>query len=116
MFHYIHDSWNTTTPTTLWSNATLPSIFQRQYNFVGPATSSVAQLTYTASPTLVNEFVFSYTADHIDLTNVGPFQRPPTMTMTGLFPDFGGKATDGTVTGNQAYGPGGGGIHRRPVR
>jgi hypothetical protein len=111
MFHYIHDSWNTTTPTTLWSNATLPSI---QTKFVGPTTSAVARLTYTASPTLVNEFVFSYTSDHIDLTNVGPFQRPPTMTMTGLFPDFGGKLPTVTVTGNQAYGPGGAGFTADP--
>ena len=103
MFHYIHDSWNTTTPTTLWSNATLPSI---QTKFVGPTTSAVARLTYTASPTLVNEFVFSYTADHIDLTNVGPFQRPAGMTMTGLFPDFGGKLPTVTVVGNAAYGAG----------
>lgn len=103
MFHYVHDSWNTTTPTTLWSNATLPSI---QTKFVGPTTSAVARLTYTASPTLVNEFVFSYTADHIDLTNVGPFQRPPSMTMTGLFPDFGGKLPTVSVSGNAAYGSG----------
>jgi hypothetical protein len=103
MFHYIHDSWNTTTPTTLWSNATLPSI---QTKFVGPTTSAVARLTYTASPTLVNEFVFSYTSDHIDLTNVGPFERPASMTMTGLFPDFGGKLPTVTVSGNQAYGAG----------
>jgi Carboxypeptidase regulatory-like domain/TonB-dependent Receptor Plug Domain len=103
MFHYIHDSWNTTTPTTLWSNATLPSI---QTKFVGPTTSAVARLTYTASPTLVNEFVFSYTADHIDLTNVGPFERPASMTMTGLFPEFGGKLPTVTVSGNQAYGAG----------
>jgi Carboxypeptidase regulatory-like domain len=111
MFHYIHDSWNTTTPTTLWSNATLPSI---QTKFVGPTTSAVARLTYTASPTLVNEFVFSYTADHIDLTNVGPFQRPASMTMTGLFPDFGGKLPTVTVSGNQAYGPGGAGFTADP--
>jgi hypothetical protein len=111
MFHYIHDSWNTTTPTTLWSNATLPSI---QTKFVGPTTSAVARLTYTASPTLVNEFVFSYTADHIDLTNVGPFQRPPSMTMTGLFPNFGGKLPTVTVVGNQAYGPGGSGFTADP--
>ncbi|HEY0704938.1 MAG TPA: carboxypeptidase regulatory-like domain-containing protein [Candidatus Acidoferrales bacterium] len=103
MFHYIHDSWSTTTPTTLWSNATLPSI---QTKFVGPTTSAVARLTYTASPTLVNEFVFSYTADHINLTNVGPFQLPSDSTMTGLFPDFGGKLPTVTVSGNQAYGAG----------
>jgi hypothetical protein len=103
MFHYVHDSWDTTTPTTLWSNATLPSI---QTKFVGPTTSAVARLTYTASPTLVNEFVFSYTSDHIFLTNIGPFQRPDSMTMTGLFPDFGGKLPTVSVSGNAAYGPG----------
>jgi Carboxypeptidase regulatory-like domain/TonB-dependent Receptor Plug Domain len=103
MFHYVHDSWNTTTPTTLWSNATLPSI---QTQFVGPTTSAVARLTYTASPTLVNEFVFSYTSDHIFLTNVGSFQRPDSMTMTGLFPDFGGKLPTVSVSGNAAYGTG----------
>jgi carboxypeptidase family protein len=103
MFHYVHDSWDTTTPTTLWSNATLPSI---QTKFVGPTTSAVARLTYTASPTLVNEFVMSYTSDHIFLTNVGPFQRPPSMTMTGLFPDFGGKLPTVSVSGNAAYGAG----------
>jgi len=103
MFHYIHDSWNTVTPTTLWSNATLPSI---QTKFVGPTTSAVARLIYTASPTLVNEFVFSYTSDHIFLTNVGPFQRPASMTMTGLFPDFGGKLPTVSVSGNAAYGSG----------
>ena len=73
-FHYIHDSWNTVTPTTLWSNATLPNI---QTNFVGPGTSAVARLTYTASPSLLNEFVFSYTADHIQLTNIGPSSVRP---------------------------------------
>ena len=103
MFHYIHDSWNTVTPTTLWSNATLPGI---QTKFVGPTTSAVARLVYTASPTLVNEFVFSYTSDHIFLTNVGPFERPDSMTMTGIFPDFGGKLPTVSVSGNQAYGQG----------
>ncbi len=100
-FHYIHDSWTTVTPTTLWSNATLPNI---QTNFVGPGTSAVARLTYTASPSLLNEFVFSYTADHIQLTNVGPFQRPPSMTMTSFFDNgFGGKLPAINITGNSAY-------------
>jgi Carboxypeptidase regulatory-like domain len=112
MFHYIHDSWETTTPTTLWSNATLPSI---QTKFVGPTTSAVARLTYTASPTLVNEFVFSYTSDHINLTNVGPFERPANMTMTGLFDNgFGGKLPTVSVVGNGAYGPGGAGFTADP--
>ncbi len=103
-FHYIHDSWNTVTPLTLWSNATVPNI---QTKFVGPTTSAVARLTYTASPTLVNEFVFSYTDDHIFLTNEGPFAKPSSMTMTGLFPDAPGFATKlpaVTLAGNAAYG------------
>ena len=100
-FHYIHDSWNTVSVPTLWSNATLPNI---QTNFVGPGTSAVARLTYTASPSLLNEFVFSYTADHITLTNIGPFQRPSTMTSTSFFDNgFGGKLPAVTVSGNNAY-------------
>ena len=100
-FRYIHDSWNTTTPTTLWSSATLPSI---QTKFVGPGTSAVARLTATASPTLMNEFVMSYTADHIFLTDQGPWQRPSSMTMTGLFNNgFGGKLPAVSLVGNAAY-------------
>jgi Carboxypeptidase regulatory-like domain/TonB-dependent Receptor Plug Domain len=100
-FHYIHDSWNTVVTPTLWSNATLPNI---QTNFVGPGTSAVARLTYTASPSLLNEFVFSYTADHITLTNIGPFQRPDSMTMTSFFDNgFGGKLPAVSIGGNNAY-------------
>ena len=66
MFRYAHDSWETVTATPLWTNgSSFPTI---QTNFVGPATSLVARLTATASPTLLNEFVFSYTTDHIVLT------------------------------------------------
>jgi hypothetical protein len=52
----------------------------------------VAHLTNNVSPTLLNEFTFSYTADHIFLTPSGVWQRPSSMTMTGLFNNgFGGK-------------------------
>jgi hypothetical protein len=106
MVRYIHDSWQTTTPTTLWScpnDCSFPTI---QTSFVGPGTSTVARLTTTVSPTLLNEFVFSYTGDHIFLKNTGPgaVPRPDSMTMTGIFPDFGGKIPGIEVTGNAAYG------------
>ena len=39
-----------------------------QTNFVGPGSSFVARLNANFSPTLLNEFVASYTADHIFLT------------------------------------------------
>jgi outer membrane receptor protein involved in Fe transport len=104
---YIHDSWSTVTATTLWGcpdGCNFPTI---QTNFVGPGTSTVVRLTSTLNPTLLNEFVASYTADHIFLNNTGPgaVARPTSMTMTGLFPNFGGKLPGFKVTGNStAYG------------
>jgi len=65
-FRYIHDSWSTVNPTPLWGNgASYPNV---QTNFTGPGTSFVARLNATITPTLLNEFVASYTADHIFLT------------------------------------------------
>src|ERR1700682_5818084 len=82
-FRYIHDSWNQLYPTPLWTNGTsFPTI---QTNFGGPGVSMVARLTATLSPTLLNEFVASYTTDHITLIPVGAWQRPASMTF-GLFP------------------------------
>jgi carboxypeptidase family protein len=104
---YIHDSWSTVTATTLWGcpdGCNFPTI---QTNFVGPGTSTVVRLTSNLNPTLLNEFVASYTADHIFLNNTGPgaVARPASMTMTGLFPNFGGKLPGFKVTGNStAYG------------
>ena len=105
-FRYIHDSWNTVTPTTLWAcpdGCSFPTI---QTNFVGPGTSALARLTANINPTLLNEFVFSYTTDHITLTNVGPgaVPRPASMTMTGLFPNFGNKLPGIELTSNSVYG------------
>jgi hypothetical protein len=106
---YIHDSWDTVTATTLWGcpdGCSFPTI---QTGFVGPGTSTVVRLTSTLTPTLLNEFVASYTADHITLSNSGPgaVARPASMTMTGLFSDFGNKLPGFSVTGNStAYGGG----------
>jgi hypothetical protein len=98
MFRYAHDSWDTVTPTPLWSDGTsFPTI---QTSFVGPATSLVARLTATASPTLLNEFVFSYTTDHIVLTNTGQpdpnaWKRPANLAISSLFPGAGNGALPG---------------------
>lgn len=83
-FRYIHDSWDTISPTPLWTNAgSFPTI---QTNFKGPGVSLVTRLTSTFSPTLLNEFVFSYTTDHIVLNNTGAWQRPSGTTFGTLFP------------------------------
>jgi hypothetical protein len=85
---YIHDSWNQVYPTPLWTNATTyPSI---QTAFGQPSTSLVARLTATVTPTLLNEFVASYSTNHITTHNIGPWQRPAGYNI-GLFPNNGGR-------------------------
>jgi hypothetical protein len=75
----IHDAWDTTVPTPQWGliQNSFPTI---QNRFLGPGTSAVARVTYTASPTLLNEFVFGYADSHITLMDMnGPgaqWQRP----------------------------------------
>ena len=82
-FRFIHDSWDTVTATPLWTNASnFPTVGT---NFKGPGVGLVTRLTATVTPTLLNEFVFSYTADHIVLNNTGNWKRPSGMTMPGLF-------------------------------
>src|SRR5262249_52479890 len=52
-FHYIHDSWDTTTPVPQWGYLvnSFPTV---QNRFVGPGTSLVARFTHTITPSLLN--------------------------------------------------------------
>ncbi len=109
-FRYIHDSWKTVVPNPLWGNGT--SQFQDiQTNFVGPGSSFVARLNANISPTLLNEFVASYTADHIFLTAINNPALPSPFGMGSLFtsqnPLFGGKLPSIELKSNIAYGGGG---------
>src|SRR5438309_6696781 len=109
-FRYIHDSWSTVVPNPLWGNGT--SQFQSiQTNFVGPGSSFVARLNANISPTLLNEFVASYTADHIFLTALNNPALPSPFPMGTLFPNqsppFGGKLPSIELKSNAAYGGGG---------
>jgi hypothetical protein len=92
-FRYIHDSWNSVTPNPLWTNGgSYPTI---QDAFIQPSTSMVARLTTVASPTLLNEFVASYSVNHISFQNLGAWQRPPGYNI-GLFQNgFGGGKLPG---------------------
>jgi hypothetical protein len=102
-FRYIHDSWDTVNPTPLWTNiGSFPTI---QTNFKGPGVSLVARLTATISPTLLNEFVASYTADHITLINTGAWQRPAGSSYGTLFPGTTTNIIPGiNLTSRVAYG------------
>lgn len=106
MVHYIHDTWNNVQPTTLWSTGNFPTI---NTDFGGPGTSFVTQLTSSVSPTLLNEFIFGYSADHIILSNVGAWKIPSGFSMPGLFNNgFGGKLPGiGGICCNTELGSGG---------
>ena len=112
-FRYIHDSWQTVVPDALWgnnANGNLPSFQNVSTGFVGPGTSFVARLNANITPTLLNEFVASYTADHIFLTPGGTVSPSGAFPMGTLFPGqakpFGGLLPAVTLTSNAAYGGG----------
>ena len=92
-FRFIHDSWEQITPSPLWTNGnSYPTITD---TFIGPGVGLVTRITATASPTLLNEFVFSYTTDHISFKNNGAWQRPSGYNI-GLFQNgFGGGKLPG---------------------
>ena len=102
-FRYIHDSWSTVVPNPLWGNGT--SDFENiQTNFVGPGTSFVARLNANITPTLLNEFVASYTADHISLTALNNPPLPSGFAMGSIFNNgFGGVLPSIDLSGNTAY-------------
>ncbi|MGA2857971.1 MAG: carboxypeptidase regulatory-like domain-containing protein [Candidatus Sulfotelmatobacter sp.] len=104
-FRAIHDSWNTVNPTVSWGSESFPTIGT---NFIGPGVEMVARLTATVTPTLLNEFVASYTTDHIKQINTNPsvWTRTSSFNMPGLFPNYGGKLPDFCLSTSGAYGGG----------
>ncbi|PYU12530.1 MAG: hypothetical protein DMG37_13100, partial [Acidobacteria bacterium] len=104
-FRYIHDSWQTQTENPLWGNGT--SFEDVNTEFVGPGTSFVARLNANISPTLLNEFVASYTADHIFLTALHNPPLPSPFPMGVLFNNGqGGKLPAISLGNNLSYGGG----------
>ena len=89
------------TDVPLWTNAgSFPTI---QTAFKGPGVSLVARLNATFSPTLLNEFVASYTTDHIVLNNVGNWQRPTGFVVPDIFPGNGDGILPGINLVGDAY-------------
>ncbi len=106
-FRYIHDSWTTLEPGPIWDIGNFPT---SQTFFTGPGISLVARLTSTISPTLLNEFVASYTTDHISFKSEGYWQlsQAPGFTMGYLYNNgAGGKLPEMNVgAGVNVYGGG----------
>jgi hypothetical protein len=113
-FRYIHDSWNAFQSTPIWTDSAFPTV---QTNFNGPAVSMVARMTANLSPTLLNEFVASYTTDHISFVSTGTpdpnaWKRPASLPMGAIFNNgFGGKLPAITLSGGNAYN---GGFYQDP--
>ncbi len=102
---YIHDSWNTIEAGPIWDSGLVPD---NPNGFNGPGVSMVARLTSTISPTLLNEFVASYTTDHISFNSVGYWQLPSAFPMGYLYSNgAGGKLPAINIgDGGGAYGGG----------
>ncbi|MGP0020888.1 MAG: carboxypeptidase regulatory-like domain-containing protein [Candidatus Sulfotelmatobacter sp.] len=101
-FRFIHDSWQQFYPVSPWSGSSVPTIGG---TIIGPGVSIVANLTANTSPTLLNEFVFSYTTDHLSLLQgSNAWQRPSSMTMAGIFNNgFGGELPKFVISNGNAY-------------
>jgi hypothetical protein len=100
---YIHDSWNAVSPIPLWTNGGSYPTIQNQYG--QPSTSVVAHITATITPTLLNEFVASYSTNHITFQNLGAWKRPDGYNL-GLFQNgFGGGKLPGiSLAGGNVFG------------
>ena len=112
-FRYIHDTWATVNQGPLWGVYN-NSFDNTNTNFTGPTTSFVARLTSNISPKLLNEFVASYTADHIFLTELGNVSLPSggidlvplfpsQFTQANKIPAFAIGNTPGTVYGTAGF-------------
>jgi hypothetical protein len=61
---WTQDAWNTIAVPALWTTSSSDTIKTR---FLGPGKSTVFHLTHTFRPNLMNEFIASYSVDHISL-------------------------------------------------
>jgi hypothetical protein len=103
-YRFIHDSWATVSNPPTFQSSSFPTV---QNSFVGPGVDMVVNLTYEATPSLVNEFVADYTTDHISLTNTSTNIGRQNFNVPGFFNNgFGGVLPWITVAGGSAYGGG----------
>ena len=70
---WTQDAWNTIAVPALWTSSSSDTV---KTPFFGPGKSGVIHFTHTFKPTLMNEFVASYSVDHISLFNVAGSSSP----------------------------------------
>jgi len=100
-YRFIYDSWATVSSSPTFNTNAFPTV---QNSFAGPGIDMVANLTYAASPSLVNEFVADYTTDHITLKNISTGIGRQNFTPGGFFNNgYGGVLPSITLIGGTAY-------------
>ncbi|MBZ5515061.1 MAG: TonB-dependent receptor [Acidobacteriia bacterium] len=82
MAHFINDAVLQQTDETLWAGMSYPTLGT---SFLNPGKHAVIRLTYTISPTLLNEFAYNYNGNRIWLSPVGVFAKPSGMNLKEFF-------------------------------
>ena len=101
-FRYIHDDWGTTTATPEYASGSFPAVGT---NVKGPGLSMVANMTAAFTPSLLNEFVASYTTNHISLQATGGDRG--SFAGNGLYQNgFNGLLPNVVIANGSAYGGG----------
>ncbi|HZU25283.1 MAG TPA: TonB-dependent receptor [Bryobacteraceae bacterium] len=83
MGHFVHDGTDQHTNTTLWTGQSYPTL---STDFKNPSWSAVAKLTWTISPSLLNEASYNMNGNKIYLSPVGVFAQPSGWNVVPLFP------------------------------
>ena len=83
MGHLIWDSSAQSYATSLWSNDTYPTVGTL---LTAPSYSTVVNLTYTISPTVVNEVTYNFNGNKLSLVPTGNYARPSGFNVPEYFP------------------------------
>lgn len=83
MGHYIQENANQRTATAAWDNQTFPTLGTQQ---LSPTYSAVVRLSWSISPTLLNETSYNYNGNRLIFSPVGIYKKPAGWNIPELFP------------------------------
>ncbi len=83
MGHLVYDTSSQSYATSLWSGDTYPTIGTL---LTAPSYSTVVNLTYSISPTVVNEVTYNFNGNKLHLTPTGIYKRPADFNVPEYFP------------------------------
>ena len=83
MGHLVYDSSAQSYATSLWSGDTYPTVGTL---LTAPSYSAVVNLTWSISPSVVNEVSYNFNGNKLSLTPTGIYQRPSNFTVPQYFP------------------------------